>query len=131
MAGLERDARNASGRSGKAFVSPDCASRTDAHRTATPASSPSERTEGTPAVYSPSARVWQNYRSDDRPSRRARGHRSKLTFATLQLQGAAFHDQLDMVGIHFPQNVRRVASTDLPSGEFIDDAIARRTFRGD
>src|SRR5262245_45663172 len=36
-----------------------------------------------------------------------------------------------MVGIHFAQNVRRVADAYLSSGEFIDDAIARRTFRGD
>ncbi|HET9175501.1 MAG TPA: hypothetical protein VFN84_04035, partial [Pseudolabrys sp.] len=45
--------------------------------------------------------------------------------------GTAFHDQFDMVGIHFPQNVRRVASTDLSSGEFVDDAIARRNLRAD
>jgi hypothetical protein len=55
----------------------------------------------------------------------------KLAFAPLQLQGAAFHDQFDMVGIHFPQNVRGVAGTDLSRGEFVDNAIARRTFRGD
>jgi hypothetical protein len=116
----------------KAFgFSLDCASGAVAHKTATPAASPSERTEGSPAAYSPSARVWQDYRGDARSSRRARDHRSKLTFTPLQLQGAAFHDQFDMVGIHFPQNVRRVAGTDLSCGEFVDDAIARWTFRGD
>jgi hypothetical protein len=81
MAGLERGARNASGRSGKAFdFGLDCASRAAPHRKASPAASPSERTEGTPAVYSSSARVWQDYRSDARPSRRARNHRSKLAY---------------------------------------------------
>src|SRR5262245_32246189 len=132
MEGLERGARNASRAGEKAFgFSFNCASREAAHRTATPAASPSERTEGPPTVYSPSARVWQDYRGDPSSSRRARDHRSKLTFTPLQLQGAAFHDQFDMVGIHFPQNVRRVAGTDMSRGEFVDDAITRWTFRGD
>src|SRR5215510_12219387 len=94
MACLERGARNASRAHERAFgFSLDCASRAAAHRTATPAASPSERTEGTPAVYSSSERVWRNYRSDASLSWRARDYRPKLASAPLQLQGAAFHDQ--------------------------------------
>src|SRR5262245_7765187 len=70
------------------------------------------------------------------PSRRTGNYRAKLDFrlegrsslfAALELHSAGFHNQLDVIGIHFVQNNGCVRGADLPGAEFVDDAMTRWT----